>query len=334
MSDDRVQQVIEALDPQPASEVDWPVSRRQALRALAAAGLLGAGSGSASAESVGGVIADEAVFSNYDSESVSDGWELTIDDDVFALTESERTIGLPDGGVGEEVVLPNGDAASEVIAPDGSVVFEGDEIPDRAVAHYDATQLGLSDDDSVITWTDDSGEGHDLTAGDAPTYKTNVLNGNPVVRFDGNENYLDVTFGSSLSQPNVIFTVAQATSSPDGFIYDGIDGSNRHWLRAAANNWGHGAGSEDQGSEHDQDPHIFTSILDGSDGQLRLDGSVDTSGDVGADDLTGLTAGADNSTDSNGAFDVGEILVVDEGLTSTEIENEEQRLSDKWGITI
>ena len=124
MSDDRVQQVIDELDPTPAHEAAWPVSRRQTLRALAAAGLLGAGSGSASAESAGGVIADEAVFSNYGSESVSDGWELTIDDDVFALTESEDTIGLPDGGVGEEVVLPNGAGASEMIAPDGSVVFE------------------------------------------------------------------------------------------------------------------------------------------------------------------------------------------------------------------
>jgi len=131
--DERVQQVIDALDPTPASDVDWPVSRRQTLRALAAAGLLGAGSGSASAESVGGVIADEANLSNYDSETVSDGWELTIDDDVFGLTESEDTIDLPDGGVGEEVLLPNGAEASQIIAPDGSVVFDPFGIPDSVV---------------------------------------------------------------------------------------------------------------------------------------------------------------------------------------------------------
>ena len=124
MSDDRVQQVIEELDPTPAHQAAWPVSRRQTLRALAAAGLLGAGSGSASAESAGGVIADEAFFSNYASEDVSDGWELTIDDDVFALTESDtETIGLPDGGVGEEVIMPDGVRASEMIAPDGTVVY-------------------------------------------------------------------------------------------------------------------------------------------------------------------------------------------------------------------
>ena len=123
--DERVQQVIDALDPQPAHDVDWPISRRQTLRALAAAGLLGAGSGSASGESAGTVIADEAVFSNYGSEDVSDGWELTIDDEVFALTESDtETIELPDGGVGEEVIMPDGVEASEMIAPDGTVVFE------------------------------------------------------------------------------------------------------------------------------------------------------------------------------------------------------------------
>jgi|GEM_PF-5327355 len=131
--DERVQQVIDALDPTPASDVDWPVSRRQTLRALAAAGLLGAGSGSATAESAGGVIADEATLSNYGSESVSDGWELEIDEDVFALTESDtETIGLPDGAAAEEIIMPNGVEASEVVAPDGTAVFE-DAIPDSVI---------------------------------------------------------------------------------------------------------------------------------------------------------------------------------------------------------
>ena len=145
MSDDRVQQVIGELDPTPAHEVAWPVSRRQTLRALAAAGLVGAGRGSASAESVGGVIADEANLSNYASEDVSDGWELTIDDDVFGLTESEPTIELPDGGLGEELIMPGGVEAREIVAPDGTVVFSG--IPDSAI--YWNGQGDLEDD-----WTE------------------------------------------------------------------------------------------------------------------------------------------------------------------------------------
>ena len=145
MSDDeRVQQVIDALDPTPAHDVEWPVSRRQTLRALAAAGLVGVGSGGASAESVGGVIAEEANLSNYGSESVSDGWEIEIDEDVFGLTESDDTIDLPDGRVGEELVTPSGGDVSEIVAPDGTVVFDGPidswvSIPDMSHARYDHT---------------------------------------------------------------------------------------------------------------------------------------------------------------------------------------------------
>ena len=68
---------------------------------------------------------------------MSDGWELTIDDDVFGLTESDKeTIELPDGGVGEEVIMPDGVQVSEMIAPDGTVVFEH-AIPDGVIDNFD-----------------------------------------------------------------------------------------------------------------------------------------------------------------------------------------------------
>lgn len=46
---------------------------------------------------------------------------------------------------------------------------------------------GLNDGDPVSTWPDSSGNGHDVTAAGTarPLYKTNILNGKPVVRFDG-----------------------------------------------------------------------------------------------------------------------------------------------------
>ena len=157
MSDEIVQQVIDELDPTPASEAAWPVSRRQTLRALAAAGLLGS-VGSASAESAGRVIADEAFLSNYDSESVSDGWELTIDDDVFALTESDtETIGLPDDGVAEEVVTPGGVEASQVVAPDGTVVFEDAAIPDSGVSRWTFDDGDTDSGTALDVWNDNDG---------------------------------------------------------------------------------------------------------------------------------------------------------------------------------
>ena len=55
---------------------------------------------------------------------------------------------------------------------------------------------GLNNNDPVATWSDRSGNGNDATQATAtnrPLYKTNIVNGKPVVRFDGVDNYL--TFG-------------------------------------------------------------------------------------------------------------------------------------------
>src|SRR5687768_11145672 len=58
---------------------------------------------------------------------------------------------------------------------------------------------GLADGDPVTTWADSSGEGNDFTqgtAGNKPIYKTSILFGLPVVRFDGTD---DVLLGGDLS---------------------------------------------------------------------------------------------------------------------------------------
>lgn len=149
MSDDDLTAAVrDALDPTPASEADWPVSRRDTLRALAGVGALAVGPGGAQG-AAGTGIADEAYFSNYGWESTAEGGVLTIDGAEFTFDGSE-TIGLPDGGQGTELVTPSGASASEVVGPGGEVVFEG-EIPDS-----DLTQYSLTDPDGRITVVDSS----------------------------------------------------------------------------------------------------------------------------------------------------------------------------------
>ncbi|GEM_PF-3396583 len=90
---------------------------------------------------------------------------------------------------------------------------------------------GLSDNDSVTTWNDTSGAAENVsqsTAGLKPLYKTNILNGKPVVRFDGSDDYLQA--GSALSafataSAKTIFVVFKATSvgGPDHNIFEGGD---------------------------------------------------------------------------------------------------------------
>lgn len=52
---------------------------------------------------------------------------------------------------------------------------------------------GLSDGDPVATWADASGNSRDFSQGtgvNRPTYKTNIINGRAIVRFDGTTDYV------------------------------------------------------------------------------------------------------------------------------------------------
>lgn len=69
---------------------------------------------------------------------------------------------------------------------------------------YRAHSIGIPTGSAVTYWQDDSGSGNDLTPFTSsnpifPTYITNVLNGYPVVRFNGTTNYLYKANNASLN---------------------------------------------------------------------------------------------------------------------------------------
>lgn len=61
---------------------------------------------------------------------------------------------------------------------------------------YNADSLVLNDTDPVSTWIDSSGNGNNATgSGTArPLYRTNIVNGKPVVRFDGSNDILTTSY--------------------------------------------------------------------------------------------------------------------------------------------
>lgn len=67
--------------------------------------------------------------------------------------------------------------------------------------HYDARRLSLSDGTGVQTFTDLAGtnDATQATSGNRPLFKTNILNGNPVVRFDGVDDFLSLTNTASIT---------------------------------------------------------------------------------------------------------------------------------------
>lgn len=64
-----------------------------------------------------------------------------------------------------------------------------------------ADALSLNNNDPVATWTDSSGNNNAVqaTAGAKPLFKTSILNGKPVIRFDGVDDNLLAALSSNLN---------------------------------------------------------------------------------------------------------------------------------------
>ncbi len=94
--------------------------------------------------------------------------------------------------------------------------------------------VGLNDGDLVASWTDSSGNGRTLTqtvAGSKPTYKTNILNSLPAVRFDGTASaFIAQYMGTAITSNHTVFAVlshrvlVSAYKSP--YVYIESTGTN------------------------------------------------------------------------------------------------------------
>lgn len=83
------------------------------------------------------------------------------------------------------------------------------------------TITGKSNGAALTTWADRSGNGYDATASGAPTYRTSVVNGEPVVRFNGTTDYF--TFGNVLTGLTAaeVFAVVKIDNDPPGAFAQG-----------------------------------------------------------------------------------------------------------------
>ena len=67
--------------------------------------------------------------------------------------------------------------------------------------HFDARFIDSTDGTAIQTWSDLAGT-NDLTqatSGSRPVYKTNIFNGNPVIRFDGTDDFYNLTTGVDIT---------------------------------------------------------------------------------------------------------------------------------------
>ena len=103
---------------------------------------------------------------------------------------------------------------------------------------YEANTQTVGDGQAVNRWSDQSGNGRDLTAFDAvsaPTLRRNAVNGRAAIEFNGTSSILK-TYGSTftISQPDTFFIVYKALdlapSGHEAYIFDSTNSNVRQLL--------------------------------------------------------------------------------------------------------
>lgn len=220
--------------------------------------------------------------------------------------------------------------------------------------------LGVSTNSSgqVLTWTDQSGTGRDVTSqliGDPgywPSYFSSVVNGLPVVRFDGGVDGKtdiliranpDVTTAVSATQVDVFMVKKQPSSGvgPDQtlFMEPDEDGSNRMRLTFALGDLYFDYGNNSLGGGG----RISGSPPSGWYDAFHLTEAVRFSSGLGQINVDYRNAVTDTFTDALDpttktqlriapAGDLAELLIYDRALTGAEREDVLKYLSDKYNI--
>jgi hypothetical protein len=204
------------------------------------------------------------------------------------------------------------------------------------------TTLATADGDPVGASVNRGSDSHDITqstSANKPTYKTGVLNGEPVFRFDGGD-WLGGAYNNALSQPITVFAVAALDSANDDVgrnIIDGDDSTNRMALfERRINNpdtWSIYAGSILDGGASDANWNIWTALFNGASSQFWLGGNSEASGNAGSDDPDGLRLGTYDGAAGLWDGDIAEILIYNSNLSTADKNEVAQYLADKYDLS-
>lgn len=223
---------------------------------------------------------------------------------------------------------------------------------------FKADALALNDGDAVTTWPDSSGNGYDVTqsvAGERPAYRTGILNGKPVVRFDGGDLLYRATTALALRTHTMIAVFRESsTVTSAGIInlyaagagsdYDSLDaisydtGNNSFYLQATSPGLNMTVGSSGASPWG-----VYASVVGGGTATVYLNGSAGT---------TDASYSAPNVNSAGGFIlgghwisgaiygparlngDIAELLWYNTNLDSAARLTVERYLGAKYGITV
>jgi len=214
-----------------------------------------------------------------------------------------------------------------------------------------ADQIVATDGDPLDDWKDRSGNAYDYTqstSGDRPTYKANIVNGNPVVRFNGtNQYFTGPNHLTGLTAATILIVMKSDNDPPvvgDGGLWrlgsDTSSGSANHVPYTDGVIYD-GAGSNTRYTVGDPTPSLaawraYSIVTSSSEWTARLDNS--TLYTTGSNTVGWRTAPLLGKTTNNlgysGFFDgdIAELLIYDSALGSTDRASLQTYFAAKYGL--
>ncbi len=204
-----------------------------------------------------------------------------------------------------------------------------------------ADSLGLTDGASVSSWTDSSGNNHNatqVTTNAQPIFKTNILGGKPVIRFDGINDELSESL--SVSNTNyTVFLVAKSTASAGSFHIavgygNGSDGTLWMGQFNSTNEITISGSSLANDLKTNADPaanHIYSVVANGGALYGYVDGSsAGVGGALGNRPSDYLTLGSYSNDGLPWQGDIAEVIVYNSSLSDSDRQQVENYLNTKY----
>ena len=204
--------------------------------------------------------------------------------------------------------------------------------------HLDASQLtGLSDGATVTTWTDMSGQNNHATAAGTPIYKTAVLNGQPVVRFNGASSFTTADISSQFPTAATVF-IATTISNDNAYTLVKANPGVDEWWRWDGDGTSYpgffrGSRLESYTAMPNSGSHLFAISSSASAWEMSINGA--SQGVEGANyDSGGAPLVIGNGSSGGGLNgDIAEVLIYSRVLTATEANAVGYYLEAKYGIS-
>jgi hypothetical protein len=214
---------------------------------------------------------------------------------------------------------------------------------------------GLVDGDGVATWSDSSVQSNDFTQSTAskqPSYKTNIFNTKPAIKFDGVDDFLlsvpgsEVTGSTAYSvfavfkfvgESNWITPLAIGAGGNPMMRFFQLDGATPRNIRAEGKNAGNSALTVATGSDVNMATTYVGSLINGSTASQYLNGvadASDTAFNLSDHSLTRFTLGSASTPANYASCYIAEVAFYDREVTAPERRRIEGYLGRKYGVVM